>query len=356
MVDDGSTDDGRAVVESHPSPVPVRVLGQENRGRFEARRTGLEAANGEYVLLLDAGVTLEPDALRFVAERLDEGEDVWNGHAVLTGEGPYVRFWHVIDAPGLRRLLRRPAHDELRHRRVRPLPEGDDVLLRAARRSCSRRSRRSAPRTPTRATPTTTRRCCARWRRAGRSTSRPGSRASTAPRVALGPFVRHAFHRGTVFVDGHGRPESRFFPLVVAFFPVSAGAAACVVRRPLAAPALLLGLAARAGVAARRRPAADALSFAALAPVYALAHGAGMWRGARAGRRRSAPPVICVVYGTTGELIKLGPVLSRLHGSGVRYVNATTGQQVQQLPAAARACSACLNRTCGWPAAPAGAT
>jgi len=42
--------------------------------------------------------------------------------------------------------------------------------------------------------------------------------------------------------------------------------------------------------------------------------------------------LICVVYGTTGELIKLGPVLSRLHGSGVPYVNATTGQQVQQLP------------------------
>ncbi len=42
--------------------------------------------------------------------------------------------------------------------------------------------------------------------------------------------------------------------------------------------------------------------------------------------------MICVVYGTTGELIKLGPVLSRLHGSGIRYVNATTGQQVQQLP------------------------
>jgi hypothetical protein len=66
---------------------------------------------------------------------------------------------------------------------------------------------------------------------------------------------------------------------VVGFFPASAVAVAHVVRRPLATPVLVLGLAAGAGFAARRRPRADALSFAALAPVYALAHGAGMWRG-----------------------------------------------------------------------------
>jgi UDP-N-acetylglucosamine 2-epimerase (non-hydrolysing) len=42
--------------------------------------------------------------------------------------------------------------------------------------------------------------------------------------------------------------------------------------------------------------------------------------------------MICVIYGTTGELIKLAPVLTRLRGRGVSYLNATTGQQVQQIP------------------------
>jgi UDP-N-acetylglucosamine 2-epimerase (non-hydrolysing) len=41
--------------------------------------------------------------------------------------------------------------------------------------------------------------------------------------------------------------------------------------------------------------------------------------------------VILVVFGTTGELIKLAPVLLRLDARGHRYVLATTGQQVQQL-------------------------
>jgi len=43
--------------------------------------------------------------------------------------------------------------------------------------------------------------------------------------------------------------------------------------------------------------------------------------------------VILVVFGTTGELIKLAPVLLRLDERGHRYVLATTGQQVQQIPA-----------------------
>lgn len=42
--------------------------------------------------------------------------------------------------------------------------------------------------------------------------------------------------------------------------------------------------------------------------------------------------MIAVVYGTTGELIKLAPVLVRLRDRGVAYLNVTTGQQVQQIP------------------------
>jgi UDP-N-acetylglucosamine 2-epimerase (non-hydrolysing) len=42
--------------------------------------------------------------------------------------------------------------------------------------------------------------------------------------------------------------------------------------------------------------------------------------------------VILVVFGTTGELIKLAPVLLRLDARGHQYLLATTGQQVQQIP------------------------
>jgi hypothetical protein len=100
------------------------------------------------------------------------------------------------------------------------------------------------------------------------------------PRASLRAFLGNALYRGSTFLDGHGRRESRFFPLVVGFFPVSSGLALLVLRRPAVAPVLVAvtaGLAAT--VAARaRRPAFETVSFAALAPLYAIAHGAGMWR------------------------------------------------------------------------------
>jgi UDP-N-acetylglucosamine 2-epimerase len=54
--------------------------------------------------------------------------------------------------------------------------------------------------------------------------------------------------------------------------------------------------------------------------------------GARRARPESRANVILVVFGTTGELIKLAPVLLRLDARRRRYLLATTGQQVQQIP------------------------
>ncbi len=42
--------------------------------------------------------------------------------------------------------------------------------------------------------------------------------------------------------------------------------------------------------------------------------------------------MILVIFGTTGELIKLAPVLLLLEQRGHRYLLATTGQQVEQIP------------------------
>jgi UDP-N-acetylglucosamine 2-epimerase (non-hydrolysing) len=42
--------------------------------------------------------------------------------------------------------------------------------------------------------------------------------------------------------------------------------------------------------------------------------------------------MILVLYGTTGELIKLLPVLTRLRDRGLGFLQASTGQQVRQIP------------------------
>jgi hypothetical protein len=101
------------------------------------------------------------------------------------------------------------------------------------------------------------------------------------PRTTLSAFVRHSLHRGTVFLDGHGSPSSRFFPYVVAFFPLSAALMIASLRRPAVAPIVVASSAAAAAAYGVRagRPRREVAVLAAVTPLYAIAHGAGMWRG-----------------------------------------------------------------------------
>lgn len=65
VVDDGSTDGSREILEAYGPH--VRLCFTENRGQAAALNAGFAAARGEIVLLLDADDRLHPDAARAVA-------------------------------------------------------------------------------------------------------------------------------------------------------------------------------------------------------------------------------------------------------------------------------------------------
>ena len=164
VVDDGSTDgSAEAARRRGERPAAPGPRAAEQRP-VRSAQAGLEAADGRLRAL-----PRQPRAPRsrarspFVAERLDAGERrLERARRRSRRDGnPYGRFWNVLDGARVRRLLREPADDELRRRELRPLPEGNDLLPRAARALCSRRSPPSRPATATRGTRTTTRRSSA---------------------------------------------------------------------------------------------------------------------------------------------------------------------------------------------------
>jgi glycosyl transferase family 2 len=106
VVDDGSDDDSRGVIESFGDRV-VPVL-KENGGQASAFNAGLERSGGDVVVFLDADDMLAPDAALRVAELFARQPDLAKVHyrlAVVDEEG--TRTGEILPSPHI------------------PLPRGD---------------------------------------------------------------------------------------------------------------------------------------------------------------------------------------------------------------------------------------
>ncbi|HWQ25076.1 MAG TPA: glycosyltransferase family 2 protein [Gaiellaceae bacterium] len=97
VVDDGSTDGTRELLESRTWPEEVVVLHHErNRGKGAAIRTALGRASGEYAAVLDADLEYRAADLAPVLEPLLAGEAsvvfgtrAWASHTTYS-------FWYVV--------------------------------------------------------------------------------------------------------------------------------------------------------------------------------------------------------------------------------------------------------------------
>jgi glycosyltransferase involved in cell wall biosynthesis len=281
VVDDGSTDGSAAAAETAVADrLPLKILAREQGGRFKARRAGVEAATSDWVLLLDARVRLHADSLWFLSVCLTPESPVWNGHVVPQTRGnPFGAFGNVLVHIAWARYFDDPRPtsyglDDFDH-----FPKGTGCFL-APKELLLQSMDAFVPRVSD-------------WRLVSDDTQlirwiaarqrihlSPEFGCDYQPRTSLRAFVNNALYRGSTFLDGHGRTESRFYALAVAFYPVSAALGFLVLRRPLVLPVLVAAsVGGGAAVAARaRRPVFETASFAALTPVYAVAHGAGMWR------------------------------------------------------------------------------
>jgi hypothetical protein len=278
VVDDGSRDDTAAVLAADTGTPAVTVVAQPNAGRFLARRAGLRAARGELVLLLDSRVFPHEPSLRFLRDRLATHPDqrVWNGDVdVDTVGNPYAGFWAAVVTLAWRRWFTDRTEaayglDEFDH-----YPKGTGFFV--APRATLLRLVESFSATHD------------DWTLVSDDTHLLRGLAAEEPirlsrqfcctyhgREDLQGFLRQAYYRGTTFVDGHLRRESRFLPPFIALAALSPVAVTAALRRPRTVVAgALAGLAGLAGAA--RRCGAN--------PAAAWPYGAGPQPGATPRRR-----------------------------------------------------------------------
>ena len=70
IVDDGSTDDSLAIINSFRDS-RIRIFKQNNQGPSGARNTGIAQSSFAWLLFIDADDTLTPDALKYLAEKVN---------------------------------------------------------------------------------------------------------------------------------------------------------------------------------------------------------------------------------------------------------------------------------------------
>lgn len=283
IVDDGSGPETQAALAALELPFPLRVLRQENAGRFAARHKGISVARGELVLMVDARVLLDPQALAFVAEHWTPERSAWNGHIDIDMAGnPYARFWDTLTQAAFAEYFANPRTTSFDLESYDRFPKGTtqflaprDWLLEAIDGFSSH---------------------YADLRHANDDTVMlktlaakqpinisPGFRSTYHSRTNLKGFLKHSFHRGTVFFDGFSGSDNRFRGVLFALFPASLAGLLVAARRPKLA---LTGLAtvpvAAATLAATRwkRPWRHVVAFASLSPAFGVVYVAGIWRGA----------------------------------------------------------------------------
>lgn len=90
IIDDGSTDDSRSIIETYIGHPMIRPIFQQNRGLNVTNNIALRAARSRYIMRLDADDWLDPHAIEVLSNVLERNLDV----------GLVFPDYYLVDAEG----------------------------------------------------------------------------------------------------------------------------------------------------------------------------------------------------------------------------------------------------------------
>ena len=76
IIDDGSTDNSREIIEKHASLKNIKIIYQKNKGLIVSNNIALRLARGKYLMRLDADDYLDNNALKIMVDALEEDDQL----------------------------------------------------------------------------------------------------------------------------------------------------------------------------------------------------------------------------------------------------------------------------------------
>ncbi|MDE6272749.1 MAG: glycosyltransferase family 2 protein [Muribaculaceae bacterium] len=139
LVNDGSKDNSLSICRKYSEiDSRLKVISQENQGVTEARKKGVQAALGEYVIFVDSDDTIPVDSLENLwAERSNQYDIVIGGiqnnlknNEILEPTQYQIKCLLGIVSPGpVGKLFRRSLFDEKSFNLPREIIKGEDMLM-----------------------------------------------------------------------------------------------------------------------------------------------------------------------------------------------------------------------------------
>lgn len=111
VVDDGSTDHSRAILEVWKSRFPekIKVFFQPNQGPSIARNQGIHQASGEYILPLDSDDKIHPDYISAAVEKFENDPEIKVVYCEAEKFGCRNEYWRLrpfsLDALALDNMI-----------------------------------------------------------------------------------------------------------------------------------------------------------------------------------------------------------------------------------------------------------
>ena len=295
VVNDGSSDNTVAVLNSLNLPVLLKVLSHKNSGRFYSRLVGLNASESEFVLFIDSRVHVNAGSFMFLREQLNSYPErrIWNGDVdIANSHKAPAALWLVVTRLAWHRYFKSRTLASFDEKDYDYFPKGTtlffaprDLLLTACSSIDSHFDNKSLLNDDTL--------LIRPLSKDNRIYISPDFRATYFSRDTLKKFVRHSFFRGTVFVDAYFRRGSRFLPYFFACLFLAVTCTAALIYYPFPSIYVSLVMLSLPIFLLRRIKLSwqEIFGFYRALPIFIPLYGAGILRGlflyARTARSRA---------------------------------------------------------------------
>ena len=113
IIDDGSTDNSRNIISQYIERQNIRVIFQENKGLTATNNIAVRAAQGKYIMRLDADDYLDTNALLVLVNAIEKSDQlalVFPDYYYINADGEVTGQERRLDFQQEVTLLDQPAH------------------------------------------------------------------------------------------------------------------------------------------------------------------------------------------------------------------------------------------------------